>query len=58
MIGLLIGVLVVCLVLYCTSLLLGAFKVADPFRTVIFVVVVILCVMWLIGGLGVPTIRF
>jgi len=58
MVGLLIGVLIVCLVLFCTRLLLGAFKVGDPFSTVIFVVVAILCVLWLIGGLGVPRIHF
>lgn len=58
MVGLLIGVLIVCLVLYCTQLLLKAFSIGDPFRTVIFVVVVILCIVWLFGGLGVPTIRF
>lgn len=58
MLSLLIGVLIICLVLYCTNLLLSAFKIGDPFRTVIFVVVLILCVLWLLGGASVPGVRF
>lgn len=50
MISLLLTVLVVCLVLYCVQLLLNAFKVADPFRTVILVVCIILAVLWLVQG--------
>lgn len=50
MISILIAVLIVCLVLYCTRLLLSAFSIGDSARTVIFVVVLLLCVLWMFGG--------
>ena len=45
LIGLLIGLLIVCVVLYCTRLLLGAFAIPHPLATVIFVVVILLCLL-------------
>ena len=55
LIGLLIVVVVVCVLLYCARLLINAFGIEQPIATVLYVVVVILClliVLQSIGGLG------
>lgn len=52
LIGLLIAVLVVCVVLWAVQRLLTAFGIGDPIRTVIFVVVVLIALLWALGVLG------
>lgn len=53
LIGLLIALLVVCVVLYCTRLLLNAFAVPQPFSTLIYVVVIIICLLIVLQASGV-----
>jgi hypothetical protein len=55
LIGLLILLIVICVVLYCARLLIGAFAIGQPFATLIYVVIVLICllvVLQSIGGLG------
>jgi hypothetical protein len=53
-VALLLGVLLICVVLWATRALLTAFKVEDPIATVVFVIVVILVLMALLGGTVFP----
>ena len=49
-IALLIGLLLICLVLWATRALLKAYAVEEPIATTIFVIVVVLVVLALLGG--------
>jgi hypothetical protein len=51
---LLIAVLVVCIVCWAARSLLAAFSVPDPAATVVFVIVVLVCVLWFLKHVGVP----
>jgi uncharacterized membrane protein len=53
-IGLLVALLLFCLLVWASQALLTAFGIADPLRTVIWVVVVILGVLIILGYLGAP----
>ena len=59
LIGLLFGLLIVALLIWATRALLAAFSVPEPIRTVIFVIVVLICVLYLLGGYvgGLPRLR-
>jgi hypothetical protein len=52
LIGLLIAILVVCVILYCTRLLLNAFAVPQPISTVIYVIVILLCLLIVLQSSG------
>lgn len=47
---LLIGLLIIVLIVWLTQTLLGAFKIKEPANQIIFVVVLVLCVLWLATG--------
>jgi hypothetical protein len=49
--SILIALILVCLVLWGVQRLLAAFSVPEPFNTVIWVAVVILCVLWMVSAL-------
>lgn len=53
LIGLLIAVLVLCVVVWAARMLLAAFAIADPIRTVVIVVVVLICLLWFLNLAGV-----
>ena len=53
-IGLLIALLLFCLLVWAAQALLNAFGIADPLKTVVWVVVVILGVLIILGYLGAP----
>lgn len=50
--GLLLAVLVICIVVWVTKSLLAAFSVGDPLRTVVILVVVLLCLWLFLGQAG------
>jgi hypothetical protein len=52
LIGLLIALLIICIVLWAARALMAAFSVEDPIRTVIYVILVILILVWLLNMLG------
>jgi hypothetical protein len=54
MLHLLLAVLVVCVILWATRALTIAFRVPEPFRTLILVVVVVVALLWLLGLFGIP----
>lgn len=53
--GLLVVLLIVCVVLWAARALMGAFKIEDPIRTVIYVIIVILVLAWVLQAVGIPT---
>lgn len=59
LLGLLVALLIVAVIVWATRALLGAFSVPDPIRTVVFIIVVLICVLYLLGGYvgGIPTLR-
>jgi hypothetical protein len=44
----------VCVILWATRALTIAFRVPEPFRTLILVVVVVVALLWLLGLFGIP----
>lgn len=52
LIGLLLVVLIVCVILWATKMLLTAFGVGQPIANVVFVLVVLVCLIWLINQFG------
>lgn len=52
--GLLVALLLVALVIWVVRTLLPAFGVPEPIATVVWVIVVVVCVLWLVGQLGGP----
>jgi len=52
LVGLLIAVLVICVVLWAVQRLLSAFAVPDPIRTVVWVVIVLIVVIWALNQAG------
>lgn len=52
LIGLLVLVLVICVVVWATRALLTAFKIEDPIRTVIYVLVAIVILAVLVNRFG------
>jgi hypothetical protein len=53
LIALLVGLLVICVVLWAARALMTAFSIEDPIRTVIYVILVIIILVWLLNWLGV-----
>jgi uncharacterized membrane protein YwzB len=51
-IPLLLAVLVVCIVIWATRSLTAAFGVGEPISTVIMVVVVLICLLFILSRLG------
>ncbi len=58
LIGLLLALLVVCVILWAARALMAAFGVGDPMATVVYVVLVLVCLLYVLGqfGLG-PSMR-
>jgi uncharacterized membrane protein YvlD (DUF360 family) len=57
-VGLLIALIIACLILWAVQSLLSAFSVPEPFRTVVWVALVVVCVLWLLSEtFGIPRIR-
>lgn len=52
LIGVLIALIVVCVVLYCARLLISAFAIGQPFATVIYVVIVLICLLIVLQAFG------
>lgn len=52
LIPLLVALVVVCLLFWAVTAILGAFGVGDPIATIVKVVFVVLVVLWLISALG------
>ena len=52
LIGLLIALIVVCVVLYCARLLITAFEVPQPFATLIYVVIILICLLVILQQVG------
>lgn len=52
LIGLLVAVLVLCVVIWAARALLAAFAVTDPIRTVVIVVVALICLLWFLSLSG------
>lgn len=55
LLSLLFALLIVALVIWAVRALLPAFGVPEPIATVIHVIVVVLCVLWLVGQAGGPS---
>lgn len=53
LIGLLIAILIICVVIWAVRSLLAAFSVGEPLSTVVLVVVVLVCLFYFFGQLGV-----
>jgi uncharacterized membrane protein len=53
-IGLLVALVLLCVVIWAAQALLTAFAIADPLRTVIWVIVVILAIFIVLGYVGGP----
>jgi hypothetical protein len=53
--GILIAVLVLCVIVWAARALMAAFGVGDPIRTVVMVVLVLICLFWILGALGVDS---
>lgn len=55
LLSILIAILILCVVVWAARALMAAFGVGDPIRTVVMVLLVILCLFWALGFLGVST---
>jgi len=55
LLGILLGILVLCVVVWAAKALMGAFGVGDPIRTVVIVALVILCLILFLQMLGVDS---
>ena len=52
LLGLLVALLVVCVIWWAAKALMAAFGVGDPIRTVVMVILVLLCLYLLLQALG------
>lgn len=52
MLTLLVGLIVVCVVIWCAKMLLAAFGIGDPIATVVYVLLVLVALWWLLGEFG------
>lgn len=55
LLSLLVVLLVVALIVWATRTLLSAFGVPEPINSVVWVIVVVVCVLWAVGQLGGPS---
>jgi uncharacterized membrane protein len=53
-IGLFVALILLCVIIWAAQALLNAFGIADPLRTVIWVIVVVLAVLIILGYVGAP----
>ena len=53
LLALLFVLLVFCVVIWAARSLMAAFGIGDPIATVVYVVLVVVCLWWLAGQLGV-----
>jgi hypothetical protein len=53
LIGLLVALIVVCVVIYCAKLLIAAFAVPQPIATLIYVVIVLICLLVILQQVGI-----
>jgi hypothetical protein len=56
LIGLLVILVVACVVIWAARALMAAFGVKDPLRTVIYVALVLIVVLWIVNALGVVSL--
>jgi len=54
LLGLLVALVLLCLVVWAARAILVAFKIEDPIRTLVWVVVVIFAVIIVLGYVGAP----
>jgi hypothetical protein len=52
LIGLLIALIIVCVILYCARLLINAFAVPQPIATVLYVVLILICLLIVLQASG------
>lgn len=52
MLTLLVGLIVVCVVVWAAKMLMGAFGIGDPIATVVYVLLVLVALYWLLGEFG------
>jgi hypothetical protein len=52
LISLLIALVIICVVLYCAKLLIAAFAVEQPWATLLYVVIVIICLLIFLQAVG------
>jgi hypothetical protein len=52
LISVLICLIIICVVLYCARLLINAFAIAQPFATLLYVVVIIICLLVFLQAIG------
>lgn len=58
--GLLLLLIVLCLVLWAANAIMAAFSIGDPIRTLIWVAIVVIAVLYVVnalGGLGLGSVR-
>jgi len=53
LVSLLVALLLLCVIIWAARSLLAAFSIGDPIRTVVYVVIVLLVVLWVVQSLGV-----
>jgi hypothetical protein len=56
LIGLLGVLLIGCVVLWAAKALLTAFSIGDPLRTVVYVILVLILLLWLVNALGLVSV--
>lgn len=56
-VSLLITLLVACVVLWAAQKLMEAFGIGDPIRTVVYVVLVIIMLLWLLGAVNIAPLK-
>lgn len=52
LIGLLVGLLIFCVILWAARALMSAFGIGDPIATVVYVFLVIVVLLWLVNAFG------
>lgn len=52
-VALLLTILIICVLLWAVQRLLAAFSVGEPISTVVYVLVVLLCLVYVLGHFGV-----
>jgi len=52
LISILIALGIVCVLIYCAKLLIAAFEIPNPIATVLYVVVIILCLLVMLQAIG------
>ena len=58
LVGLLVGLIIICLIFWAARAILNAFKIEDPIATLVYVFLVIIVIFWLVSLLGVgPSIH-